>query len=166
MKLTVTLLIIAAGALLMAAAVPAPATAEHATATLSTNGGPPFPATLEAIQDNVFTPGCALSFCHGVSTQANLNLEEGNSWSNLVDVPSFEVPTMDRVKPFDPDASYLICKLENCPATIGEQMPIIGGPLDQSVIDVIRQWISDGAPDNPPISVEETTFGRVKAFYR
>ena len=52
---------------------------------------------------------------------------------------------MDRVEPGDPDNSYLIRKLEGGPNINGQQMPFGGPPLDQAVIDDIRQWISDGA---------------------
>jgi hypothetical protein len=128
--------------------------------------GPPFEPTLSAIQANVFTPGCAVSYCHGSGQAANLHLEEGYSYASLVNVPSVEVPTAFRVEPFAPDDSYLICKLEACSWMVGVQMPIIGDPLDQAVIDVIRQWITDGAPDDDPVSVEETTWGRIKAIYR
>jgi hypothetical protein len=44
----------------------------------------------------------------------------------------------------DPDNSYLIQKLEGT-ASEGAQMPFGGPPLDQAVIDDIRQWIADGA---------------------
>jgi hypothetical protein len=132
----------------------------------SAEGGLPFPATLQDIQDNVFTPGCALSFCHGAAQSANLDLRDGQSFTFLVDVPSVEVPGVDRVEPFLPDDSYLICKLENCPTIVGQQMPIIGGPLAQEVIDVIRAWIQMGAPEFPTIAVEGETWGRVKGMYR
>jgi hypothetical protein len=129
-------------------------------------GGTPFKPTLPEIQANVFTPSCALSFCHGAALQANLDLREGASFSNLVNVPSVEIPDVMRVLPYDPDASYLICKLENCPWITGSQMPLIGGPLDQAAIDVIREWITLGALEFPSISVDETSWGRVKSLYR
>jgi hypothetical protein len=125
----------------------------------------PFPPTLEAIQANVFSPSCAMSFCHGEGMAANLDLRPGASYSNLVNVPSVEVPPALRVEPYDPDGSYLICKLENCSWIVGSQMPLIGGPLDQSVIDVIREWIGNGAPETP-VSVSASTWGGVKALYR
>jgi hypothetical protein len=108
----------------------------------------PFPATLAAIQANVFTPTCALSFCHGAAMSANLNLLEGSSFDNLVGQESAEVAGVLRVDPFRPDDSYLVCKLENCAWIVGTQMPVLGGPLDPSVIGVIRRWISEGALDN------------------
>ena len=122
--------------------------------------------TLDSIQANVFTPSCALSFCHGESMQANLDLREGVSYFSLVGVPSVEVPTALRVEPFDADASYLICKLEDCPWIVGSQMPVIGDPLTQGTIDVVREWIDTGALQYPPVSVESSTWGRVKALYR
>jgi len=129
-------------------------------------GTPPFPPTLQDIQDNVFTPGCAQSFCHGAAQSAGLDLRDGQSFTFLVDVPSNEVPTADRVEPFAPDDSYLICKLENCAWIVGQQMPLIGGPLPQDQTDVIRAWISLGAPEFPSIAVEGESWGRVKATYR
>ena len=131
---------------------------------ISLAGGGPFPPTLDEIQVNVFTPSCAQSFCHGEALSANLDLRPGASFSNLVNVPSVEIDGL-RVVPFEPDASYLICKLENCPEIVGSQMPVIGGPLDQSVIDVIREWIANGATKTP-ISVSPTTWSQVKALYR
>jgi hypothetical protein len=125
-----------------------------------------FEPTFPEIQANVFTPSCALSFCHGAAMQAMLDLREGASYDHLVGIPSVEVPDHVRVEPFKPDDSYLICKLENCSWIVGSQMPLIGGPLGQEVIDIIRQWITDGALEFPPVAVEGGSWGRVKALYR
>jgi hypothetical protein len=141
------------------------ATRAYDGSVIAFSAGPPFEPTLQAIQKNVFTPSCALSFCHGDAMMADLDLREGSSFGELVNVPSVEDPSRFRVEPFNPDDSYLICKLEACSTMIGQQMPLIGGPLDQPVIDVIRQWITDGAADEP-ISVESQSWGRVKALYR
>lgn len=129
-------------------------------------GGGPFPSTFEAIQANVFTPSCALSFCHGAAMSANMDLREGAAYASIVNVASVEFPDWDRIEPFNPDASYMICKLEACPNLIGQQMPLIGGPLDQSVIDVIRAWVLSGAPEFSGIAVEPTSWGRTKSAYR
>jgi hypothetical protein len=128
--------------------------------------GLPFEPTLAAIQANVFTPSCALSFCHGDAQTANLHLSDGAAYASLVGVASVEVPTALRVEPFAPDESYLVCKLEHCAGVVGSQMPLIGGPLDPTFIEVIRTWILMGAPETPPVSVEDQTCGRVKSFYR
>ena len=109
---------------------------------------PAFGANFSEIQSNVFTPTCATSGCHqGAGAPQGLRLDETNSYGLLVDVASMEVPTLDRVEPGDPDNSYLIQKLEGTAAQ-GAQMPLGGTPLPQSTIDIIRQWISDGAIDD------------------
>lgn len=107
----------------------------------------PFEPTIEAIQENVFTPTC--TECHaGNVPSGNLGLDDvQTSYDNLVDVDSGEVPSLKRVSPGDPDNSYLIHKLEGTQES-GAQMPKGREPLDQETIDVLRQWITDGA--QPP----------------
>ena len=119
---------------------------------LDQNGRPPLPgastdgpltADFASIQAHVFTPICTV--CHaGAGAPQGLRLDAANSYSLLVGVPSTEVPSILRVKPGDPDNSYLIQKLEGH-ASVGARMPFGGPYLDQATIDVIRQWITDGA---------------------
>lgn len=109
---------------------------------------PPFGANFSEIQSNVFTPNCATAGCHqGAGAPQGLRLDETNSYGLLVNVASSEVPSLMRVAANDPDNSYLVQKLEGT-ASVGSQMPLGGAPLDQTVIDVVRQWISDGAIDD------------------
>lgn len=115
-------------------------------------GGSTLQANFQSIQDNVFTPICTA--CHvGATAPQGLRLDEANSYALLVGVSSAEVPALQRVRPGDPDNSYLIQKLEGS-ATVGGQMPLGMTPLPQADIDVIRQWITDGAqppmPATPP----------------
>ncbi len=106
-------------------------------------GNPPIQATLASIQANVFTPRC--TSCHaGAAAPQGLRLEEGMSHALLVNVPSVEVPSLDRVEPGDPANSYLVQKIEGT-AAVGERMPLGGTPLSQDTIAAIRQWITDGA---------------------
>jgi hypothetical protein len=115
---------------------------------------PPFGANFSEIQAEVFTPTCAVSGCHtGAAAPQGLRLDDANSYGLLVDVASTEVPSILRVAPGDPDNSYLIQKLEGT-ASVGEQMPLGGTPLPQASIDVIRQWIIDGALDDRAPSSE------------
>ena len=109
-------------------------------------GGPvPLTADFQSIQQNVFTPIC--SPCHsGASAPEGLMLDAAHSYNLLVGVASAEVPTFDRVKPGDPNSSYIILKLEKDPGIVGSQMPLNQTPLPQSTINVIRQWITNGAP--------------------
>lgn len=116
---------------------------------------PTLQATFDSIQQNVFTPICTA--CHvGASAPQGLRLDEANSYALLVGVASAEQPALQRVRPSDPDNSYLIQKLEGT-AAVGGQMPLNGTPLSRAQIDVIRQWITDGAqapmPATTPIRV-------------
>ena len=105
--------------------------------------------TLASIQANVFTPTCAITGCHGgVATQAALHLDPGFSYSNLVGVPSSQDPNLTRVVSGDPNDSLIIQKLEETTPPVGAQMPWGGPYLPQSTIDVIRQWIVNGAPNS------------------
>jgi hypothetical protein len=105
----------------------------------------PLMATWQSIQEQVFTPIC--SPCHsGPGAPEGLMLDAAHSYADLVGVPSAEVPTLVRVKPGDPDNSYIIRKLTNAPGIVGVQMPFGEPPLPQSTINVIRQWITSGAP--------------------
>ena len=102
--------------------------------------------TLASIQDNVFSVRCAIPDCHGGgSVQYGLRLDPGFSAGNLINVPSPRNANLIRVVPFDPDASLLIQKLGDMPP-VGERMPAGGrAPLTTATINVIRQWIQDGA---------------------
>jgi mono/diheme cytochrome c family protein len=104
---------------------------------------PPLSADLASIQANIFTPIC--SVCHiGGGAPEGLRLDAADSFNLLVGVPSTEVPSLMRVKPGDPDNSYIIQKLEGH-AAVGAQMPLGGPYLSISTIAFIRQWITDGA---------------------
>ena len=105
--------------------------------------------TLSSIQANIFSQKCALSGCHlGSSAPLGLELSEGKSRGNLVNVPSQEVPKLLRVAPGNPDQSYMVRKIEGAAGIIGARMPRGRDPLSQEEINTIRQWIQDGAPDN------------------
>jgi hypothetical protein len=114
------------------------------------SGGGPLEPTFSSIQANVFTPVCEQ--CHtGASAPRGLRLDPANSYAMLVGVPSDEIPSILRVKPGDPAASYLIHKLEGT-AGEGERMPAGLPPLPRTTIDVIRQWITEGALQDTPSS--------------
>ena len=119
---------------------------------------PPLSADFDSIQANIFTPIC--SVCHmGGSAPEGLRLDAANSFNLLVGVPSTEVPSLLRVKPGDPDNSYIIQKLEGHQA-VGNQMPN-GCPTSQpclttSTIAFIRQWITNGAPPSATATAAAT----------
>lgn len=117
---------------------------------ISAGGGStgPITADFRSIQDNVFTPIC--SKCHiGASAPQGLQLDAAHSYNLLVGVPSSEQSNLLRVKPGDPNSSYMVRKIEGASGITGGQMPLGETPLDQTTIDAIRQWITNGAPNAP-----------------
>ena len=106
---------------------------------------PPANTDFQEIQDTIFTPICTT--CHiGAGAPQNLRLDAGNSYALLVNVASAEVPGTLRVSPGNPNASYLVQKIEGT-ASVGVRMPANGPPyLPQDRIDLVRRWISAGAP--------------------
>ena len=102
---------------------------------------------MTSIQTNVFTPRCA--GCHtgvGANLPGAMNLtNEAASHAALVNVASRQVPSLNRVTPTNPSDSYLIRKLEGDPGIVDGRMPAGGPFLDQTTIDSIRLWITNGA---------------------
>jgi hypothetical protein len=100
----------------------------------------------------IFTNNCAFSGCHaGASPQLGQNLSPGQAYTSIVDVPSVEAPTLDRVEPANPDSSYLVHKIQGTFASVGgsgDRMPLGQGALPAADIDLIRAWIAAGAPNN------------------
>ncbi len=113
-------------------------------------GGGTLTPTFTSIQANVFTPICVT--CHsGASAPHGLRLDGGNSYALLVGVPSDEQPSILRVKPNDPNTSYLVQKIQGTAAS-GERMPAGMPALPQATIDTIRQWITNGATNDAQTS--------------
>ncbi len=117
----------------------------------------PITADFQSIQDNVFTPIC--SKCHiGASAPEGLQLDAAHSYNLLVGAPSNEQPNLLRVKPGDPDSSYMARKIEGASGIDGGQMPLGEAPLAQTTIDAIRQWITNGAPNAPAAAAAAQAF--------
>jgi hypothetical protein len=139
---------------------------------LDANGNPITPggggstaltADFQSIQDNLFTPICTR--CHiGASAPQGLQLDADHSYALLVGVPSTEQPSVLRVEAGDPDSSYIVRKLQGSSGISGERMPLGGPYLDQSTIDVIRQWITNGASKTATAMSIETAVKAVQRF--
>lgn len=116
----------------------------------TTTPPPPAAPKLSELQDEIFGPVC--SGCHtggGANLPASMNLSNAAStFAALVGVASSEQGTLQRVKPNDPDNSYVIRKLEGTPGITGARMPFGGPFLNQATIDKVKAWINDGAPNN------------------
>jgi hypothetical protein len=117
------------------------------------NSSGPVTADFESIQENVFTPIC--SKCHiGASAPEGLQLDAAHSYNLLVGVPSAENPSLLRVNPGNPNASYMVLKIEGASGIVGGQMPLGETPLPQTTINAIRQWITNGAPNASAASAQ------------
>ncbi len=96
----------------------------------------------------IFSATCAL--CHQGAGPADLTLEPGASYANLVGRPSSE-SNLPRVAPGNLQGSYLVHKLQGTQASVGgsgAQMPYSGTPLAPPQLALITGWIQEGAPNN------------------
>ena len=114
-------------------------------ATLALVAVPPEPSFSKDVQP-IFDKGCV--DCHGAKkAKAKLDLSAGTALKNLVNVPSEQVPATLRVKPGDPEGSYLWLKLDHR-AKEGAGMPkgfFGASKLPQEELDLIKAWIASGA---------------------
>ena len=111
------------------------------------NGDPS--ETLTALQSEFFSPTCALAGCHSAgSAQAGMSLAAGQSFGNLVNVPSSQISSFNRVTPFDPENSYLIKKLRGDSDISGDRMPRSGNFLTAAELARFVTWINEGALNN------------------
>lgn len=97
----------------------------------------------------IFTASCGSAACHGgASPKQGLNLSSGSAYQSLVDVDSAQCPSLKRVSPGSTADSYLVQKLEGSGSCFTLQKMPVGGSLQPSQIDDIKQWITEGALDN------------------
>jgi mono/diheme cytochrome c family protein len=109
---------------------------------------PPAAPTLTQLTTTAFQ---VCGGCHtggGSSLPSSMDLTAGHIYGSIVNVASVEQPSLKRVKPGDPDNSYVVQKLEGVSTISGSRMPLGGPFLDQATIDQVRAWISAGAPNN------------------
>ena len=73
-----------------------------------------------------------------------------DAWSHLVGAGSTQSP-LKRVEPGKPEQSYLYRKLAGThleAGGTGARMPFQQDPLDSAYLDLLRQWIEQGAKQN------------------
>ncbi|MEW6752948.1 MAG: hypothetical protein AB1505_18505 [Candidatus Latescibacterota bacterium] len=119
----------------------------------------------------IFTSTCALPACHtgetlpfGGLSGGGLVLLPGQAWEALVNVPTKVDPDRLRVVPGNSSESVIVLKLEGA-AGVGGRMPQGRGPLDAETIQLIRDWIDQGALPVAPANsaVSSLSWGGVKA---
>jgi len=113
-------------------------------------GGDPIDptATFTRVQNEIFTPTCAVIGCHHpIGQQSQMVLTAGNAYANIVNVASVEMPSLQRIKPGDHPNSYLYRKITGAGIT-GDRMPQASPPLSDAQIKLVRDWIRRGAPND------------------
>lgn len=96
---------------------------------------------------DVFYDRCAFSGCHaGPNPASELDLTEEFALASLVNQPSKDHSDIMRVKPQDPQNSYLMMKLRGAPEISGERMPRSGDPLTAEQMAAIESWINSLPP--------------------
>lgn len=102
-------------------------------------------ATLAWVQGNVFVPICSLCHTGGTSAPQGVDWTASHICAN-VGRQSGEVSTLKEIESGNPDASYMIWKVEGRVSIVGGQMPLNLPPLTPSTIQNLRDWIADGVP--------------------
>lgn len=102
--------------------------------------------TLAQLSNDIFTPNCATSGCHGgASRSGGLSLNADVIANEIIGVSSRGKSDVKLIEPNDPTNSYLLRKIEGTDI-VGGQMPLGGGRLADEQIAAIRAWIEAGAP--------------------
>jgi len=115
---------------------------------------PDLEPTIDSIQRNIFqlTDEAGRNACVNCHTSVGrvppMGLDlTADAHAALVNVPSRERPELMRVKPGDPENSYLIHKMEGRASIVGSRMPFNGPPyLTEGQIAIVKRWIETGAP--------------------
>jgi hypothetical protein len=99
------------------------------------------------IQDNVFTPSCAVAGCHtGAFPRATLDLTAGRAHASLVGVASTEYTGWTRVVPGNAPASLLLVQVGGETGPDQGSMPWNQPKLCTPLVDAMRRWVVAGAP--------------------
>jgi len=133
----------------------------NADCTLGPCVGPSYDSTFETIQAVIFDSpvySCTNSLCHDADSPAgSLELTDGNSYANLVGVPSANSgDNKVRVQPGDKDLSFLFEKLSaatlGTPLNGGSAMPNGATPLTEDHLEAVRLWIHGGASEDASVA--------------
>lgn len=126
---------------------------------LSTLAGPTpdLEPTFASIQANIFelTDSAGRNSCISCHTNVGrtpaggLNLLHDVAYDQLVNVTAGQRADLKYVTPGNPDASYLLHKIDGRAGIVGLKMPRNGPPfMTEGQILILRRWIELGAPRN------------------
>ncbi len=96
----------------------------------------------------IWTASCTGMACHDATQSAEgLNLTAAASRVELINVTSGQCGAYKLVEPGFPERSYLVMKLQGSgPCLIGTKMPKAAQSLPANQIQLVRDWIFNGAP--------------------
>ena len=111
---------------------------------------PPMNATVSFSQQiqAIFDANCIQCHIAGGIADQIMHLNSGESLAALVNTPSVQNPSLTRVVPGDSASSLIFQKISQDSPPVGSRMPLGGPFLDNSTINLIRDWIDQGALDN------------------
>ncbi len=109
--------------------------------------GPPQQVSYATQIQPIWNASCNSVMCHDATIPAGgLDLTATRSHAQLVGVTSADCPATKRVAPGDPDASYLMHKLQGSgPCYVGSRMPKGAAALTADKLQLVRDWIFNGA---------------------
>ena len=125
---------------------------------LSTIAGPTpdLQPTFSSIQRDIFDKADSsgrrnCTACHssiGRTPSGGMSLDHDVAYDSIVNVASNRKAGAIRIVPGNPDASYLVQKVEGAAGIAGVRMPQGGPYLSDGQILILRRWIQLGAPRN------------------
>jgi hypothetical protein len=125
---------------------------------LSTIAGPTpnLEPTFTSIQRDIFEAADSsgrrnCTACHssvGRAPSGGMSLDHNVAYDSIVGVASSRKTGAIRIVPGDPEASYLVQKVEGASGIVGVRMPQGGPYLSDGQILILRRWIQLGAPRN------------------
>ena len=108
--------------------------------------GPSIEPTWSSIEDEIVTPSCSSSSCHGGAAPVRgLDLNPGRGWADMVDVEA-ETAGWTLIVPGSPDESLFYRVLIGEVGDIRQMPPAFA--LDEGMTEAVRVWIEEGAEFN------------------
>lgn len=112
--------------------------------------GPPQQVSYASQVQPIWAAKCISNACHdNTMPQERLNLTASVSRAAMVGVASQQCPSTKLVNAGNPDQSYLMFKLQGSgPCMTGSRMPKGASALTAGQLQLVRDWIVNGAPNN------------------
>ena len=98
---------------------------------------------LETKVIKIFEDNCTTAGCHtGTAPMMGLKLTADEFYARTINQSSTEQPLLTRIKPGQPDSSYLVMKILGTPGIIGSRMPFGRDPLSDEEIATVVEWVT------------------------